>query len=633
MSDNLPVDSVRAAVANLLLGKDDGDLSISIDFGTSYSSVSWIKGTTLDIKDIGDIAGWASAHSVGPYSSVPEVPSEWMYRNGVKKYGYEVHHILSRPGHEEWHRLTNIKMLLDSSADSYEIRRQNLETIKRINETRADHEKIGIYDIIVDYLFFLLSRTKAQLSKKNIRGKSHYTPGDPVKFVLSIPEKWDAVAKWTMEKALATVTEILQFGSTADLFMLSESESASTYMLERLRSAWSSKSETIITVDAGGGTTDVATFSVINDKPLRFRRVGISQAHSIGSSFLDHRFREYLEDRVKEQTHLNEVENGSTLVELIDAAVIYFHRQMKRYFQGDLEEEVQYVDFNGLAACKEKGFARGRVVVTQSDLAKIFDPVCDAIWEMVEDQILSAQKSRHVPSKMLLVGGLGLSIYLQKFIEVRLASRYPDIELVPIGELPEASLATVVSRGSLFRSLNKEVGPTRINNTGFGISQNQIFRPDFEGHQGGDPFIDEVDHETYVTCIYYLCKPEKDIRSETHKMWETLLPGQNFDVRIPIYMGDGYCVDDYHIDHQKNATAQQLGELSFKTTFDEIKQNATPGSFKKKNGYYLVTYDVIIQMHGLRMEYGMRFPSGPKGKLRAKGELQNIAAAFNLGAA
>ncbi len=83
----------------------------------------------------------------------------------------------------------------------------------------------------------------------------------------------------------------------------------------------------------------------------------------------------------------------------------------------------------------------------------------------------------------------------------------------------------------------------------------------------------------------------------------------------------------------KELGARQLGELSFKTTFDDIKQNSTPGSFKWKNDYYVVCYEVVIQVHGLRMEYGMRYPPGPKGKLRAKGELKNIAAAFNLGAA
>ena len=88
-------------------------------------------------------------------------------------------------------------------------------------------------------------------------------------------------------------------------------------------------------------------------------------AYSIGSSFLDHRFREYLEGRVKEQTHLHEVENGSTLAELMDAAVLDFHRQMKRSFRGDLEGEVEYVKFDGLPACPEKGFVRGHIIVTQ----------------------------------------------------------------------------------------------------------------------------------------------------------------------------------------------------------------------------------------------------------------------------
>lgn len=235
------MDSIRSALAQVALGREDGELSLAIDFGTAYSSVSWIKGTTLHINDIHDISDWPCASYGGPATSrVGEVPSEWQYRKGVRKFGYEVHKMLSKPGHEEWYRLANIKMFLDNSEGSLKIRRQNLRIIRTINETRADHEKpISVFDIIYDYLFFLLSHAKKELSKKNVRGNSCYTPGDPIKYVLSIPEKWDAVAKWTMEKALALVTEKLQFGSIRDLFMISESESASTYMLESVNHVWS----------------------------------------------------------------------------------------------------------------------------------------------------------------------------------------------------------------------------------------------------------------------------------------------------------------------------------------------------------------------------------------------------------
>jgi len=40
-------------------------------------------------------------------------------------------------------------------------------------------------------------------------------------------------------------------------------------------------------------------------------------------------------------------------------------------------------------------------------------------------------------------------------------------------------------------------------------------------------------------------------------MWETLRSGQDFDVRIPVYMSDGECIDDYYIDHPKNASKPQ----------------------------------------------------------------------------
>jgi hypothetical protein len=143
------------------------------------------------------------------------------------------------PGHEQWHRLTNIKMLLDNSAESLTIRRGNLQIIKDINATRKGTQpEISVFSIIHDYLLFLLDHSKTQLLKKNIRGKSIYAPGDPINFTLSIPEKWDEVAKWMMQKALTLVTEELQFGSTKRLFMISESESASTCMLGMLKIVW-----------------------------------------------------------------------------------------------------------------------------------------------------------------------------------------------------------------------------------------------------------------------------------------------------------------------------------------------------------------------------------------------------------
>ena len=238
------MESIRTALEQVGLGNEDGDLSVAIDFGTAYSSVSWFKGTTFDINNIREIVDWPYAVYSGPASSrVGEVPSEAMYRNGIKKHGYEVHKILGKPGHEQWHRLTNIKMLLDNSEESLTIRHENLQTIKEINATRKGSQpEISVFSVIHDYLLFLLSHTKTQLLKKNVRGKSIYASGDPIKFTLSIPEKWDEIAKWTMQKALTLVTEELQFGSTKKLFMISESESASTCMLEMLKIVWSAVS-------------------------------------------------------------------------------------------------------------------------------------------------------------------------------------------------------------------------------------------------------------------------------------------------------------------------------------------------------------------------------------------------------
>lgn len=87
-------------------------------------------------------------------------------------------------------------------------------------------------------------------------------------------------------------------------------------------------------------------------------------ARCIGSSFLDYRFRKYLEDRVKDQTYLNEIQHGSTIPELVDRAVLDFHNQIKRRFDGNLEGEPEFAPFGSLAPLKERGFERGMVVIS-----------------------------------------------------------------------------------------------------------------------------------------------------------------------------------------------------------------------------------------------------------------------------
>ena len=141
-----------------------------------------------------------------------------------------------------------------------------------------------------------------------------------------------------------------------------------------------------VPLNADGKTIskDVATLRVINERPYRFKRVGRSEgqllmafrsvgfsltsyclsARCIGSSFLDYRFREYLEDRVKDQTYLNEIQHGSTISELVDKTVLDFHNQIKRRFDGNLEGEPEFASFGSLAPLKERGFVKGMVVIS-----------------------------------------------------------------------------------------------------------------------------------------------------------------------------------------------------------------------------------------------------------------------------
>ena len=45
-------------------------------------------------------------------------------------------------------------------------------------------------------------------------------------------------------------------------------------------------------------------------------------------------------------------------------------------------------------------------------------------------------------------------------------------------------------------------------------------------------------------------RPDGDL--ESHTMWEILRPGEDFNVRVPVYMSGRDCIDHHHIDHAKN---------------------------------------------------------------------------------
>lgn len=59
------------------------------------------------------------------------------------------------------------------------------------------------------------------------------------------------------------------------------------------------------------------------------------------------------------------------------------------------------------------------------------------------------------------------------------------------------------------------------------------------------------EHFTQLSMQGREMKPDGD--EEVHAMWEILRQGEDFQVRVPVYMSGKDCIDHHHIDHIRNS--------------------------------------------------------------------------------
>lgn len=177
-------------------------------------------------------------------------------------------------------RLARFKLILDSKTPETDSVRAELapilKSLKRSKVIKDDAE------VITDYIEQLLKHTKNQLELSGA-----YKNDTVVEFVLCVPGVWPSTARLTMQKAMTLAVKKVAFGSLVcdnlvNLFIVSEPEAAAACVIEedeetiyvclqliRFKTKSAQPDETIVIVDAGGGTVDAVTYRVTNSLPLR----------------------------------------------------------------------------------------------------------------------------------------------------------------------------------------------------------------------------------------------------------------------------------------------------------------------------------------------------------------------------
>lgn len=263
-------------------------------------------------------------------------------------------------------------------------------------------------DVVTDYLRSLCEHTVRILESKIGRAFKAM----PLDFVITVPAIWPESAK----AATFACAEEAGLDKASNLRIISEPEAAAMHALQASNPHGLEVDDTIVLCDAGGGTVDPITFSIVELTPnLRLKEEAPGTGALCGSTFLNRRFEEFLERRLSYSPGWDR--------DTLEEALNRFETVAKRTFSGNADDDF-YFPVPGIPDNEKAGVRRGRLRVTGQEMKDIFDPVLQSVHELVEAQVKTSSKK---VKAIFLVGGFGQSPYLRRYLHDTV---YPAIDVL-----------------------------------------------------------------------------------------------------------------------------------------------------------------------------------------------------------
>ncbi|KAJ5708930.1 hypothetical protein N7493_010264 [Penicillium malachiteum] len=262
---------------------------VGVDFGTTFTGVSYVDSSKNHINDITVIRTWP-----GPTREQDEVcktPSRIAYKcenpslSEEAAWGYQVEPKMKS---YSW-----MKLLLDSQRPN-SLTNDTWDTTNGDGLMRIPPFKSEARDVCADYLREIYKHIIIILEKRHTPEVLKVTPLD---FWFTIPAIWSDKAK---EDTLNVAIDAgFKSRSTDDITIITEPEAAAIATLTTLsdeESRYDVKSGDIILIcDCGGGTVDIITYLVNQTSPVfKFEELLVGTGGKCGSTFIDRNFHKWM---------------------------------------------------------------------------------------------------------------------------------------------------------------------------------------------------------------------------------------------------------------------------------------------------------------------------------------------------
>ncbi|GAB1315554.1 hypothetical protein MFIFM68171_05764 [Madurella fahalii] len=438
---------------------DKPEIVVGIDFGTTYTGVSWA--TNAGAKAVRLIRDWPNPMAEGTtrdYHKIPTLISRDSW--GREKWGFEADKQQSR----RWFKLTlgqdprHVK-LLDETDDEAE------GATNRVKEAE---------ELTTAYLKNIWFYTQEHIRRTiGLGWNAIYT----TKIVVGVPAIWKQSAKKKVSILASSA------GLPGDISVVSEPEAAALAVFrdrEDFRDSFE-ENEVMMVCDAGGGTVDLICYRILTKNPLTVEECTEGTGDICGAAIIDTRFENYVKTIVGEAEY-SEIDRVNRLKMIED-----FDRMVKRVFDGT--DCLAWVALKGVQDNPDVGIVDGRIKITASALRTLFDPVCNQVVALVNEQIRAVRAQNHEVKKVLLVGGFGANKYLHERIQAAEEVRNADISVVQT----EHSWSSVCRGATMWglehsaRQLRRGIPPTvqsRIARYSYGIRVGAPYDKDGNQHSG-----------------------------------------------------------------------------------------------------------------------------------------------------
>ncbi|CAI7672409.1 unnamed protein product [Penicillium discolor] len=590
----------------------DDRLVIGLDFGTTFSGVSWATVDDFERNKIQTITSWP-----GAYGQESKAPTRLFYEYGKIFWGYEV------PDDVEpiqWFKL----LLLRDEDLSPEVRSDDL--IIRARKMLQDENKTAV-DCIADYLKALWDHTL-----KSIRSaRSEFIVSNMTfHVVITIPAIWKDYAREAMKEA-ARKAGILQARSSAGetiLTFVPEPEAAGLASLglfiRQLRTG-----EVYVICDAGGGTVDVISYKVGELKPITLHEAVVGTGGLCGGIFVDAQFNRICKARLGRRWsklnpgHIKHIMNSEWETKIKTR----YRPDNKRPNIVTIPDEAFHgPDRNDTE--REPPIINGSIHFSStsppsSDIQNTFTEVFAKIDELLDGQIKSARNKGLSVKGIVLVGGFGTSPYLFQHLESRY--KYQDLKVIQSDDTnPNTSPRTAICRGAVFKGFidgprgaahsTLSIGST-IARQSLGVTMSVEFE---EGvHKQKDKYRDRVTGVWMARnqMQWYLYKGQDVSKVDPirYGFYESFDDGNSIKGTITDII---YQCDNENPPHQLDDTVTGICNVSWSTK--GINYNDLKSQFGQSGAYKDLVYEIEVRPSGASTDFAIYYQGKKVGSQNSR---------------